>query len=81
MSDVIPEVTTEMLQAFAEAWNRHDVDALIWASTSPFRVRRHLGQLSTAATVSRCPQPGVQSRGSGVPVVIEQNQGLTISEF
>ena len=29
MSDVIPEVTTEMLQAFAEAWNRHDVDALM----------------------------------------------------
>ena len=29
MSDVIPEVTTEMLQAFAEAWNRHDVDALL----------------------------------------------------
>jgi steroid delta-isomerase-like uncharacterized protein len=29
MSDVIPEVTIEMLQAFAEAWNRHDVDALM----------------------------------------------------
>lgn len=29
MADVIPEVTTEMLQAFAEAWNRHDVDALM----------------------------------------------------
>src|ERR1700704_2666255 len=29
MSNVIPEVTTEMLQAFAEAWNRHDVDALM----------------------------------------------------
>ena len=29
MSDVIPEVTTEMLQAFAETWNRHDVDALM----------------------------------------------------
>ena len=29
MSDVIPEVTTEMLQAFADAWNRHDVDALM----------------------------------------------------
>jgi steroid delta-isomerase-like uncharacterized protein len=29
MSDVTPEVTTEMLQAFAEAWNRHDVDALM----------------------------------------------------
>jgi steroid delta-isomerase-like uncharacterized protein len=25
----IPEVTTEMLQAFADAWNRHDVDALM----------------------------------------------------
>ena len=24
-----PAVTTEMLQAFAEAWNRHDVDALM----------------------------------------------------
>ena len=29
MSDVIPEVTTETLQAFADAWNRHDVDALM----------------------------------------------------
>ena len=29
MLNVIPEVTTEMLQAFAEAWNRHDVDALM----------------------------------------------------
>jgi len=29
MSDVIPKATTEMLQAFAEAWNRHDIDALM----------------------------------------------------
>ena len=29
MSKMIPEVTTEMLQAFAEAWNRHDADALV----------------------------------------------------
>ena len=29
MVDVIPGVTTEMLQAFAEAWNRHDIDALM----------------------------------------------------
>ena len=29
MGDVIPEVTTEVLQAFADAWNRHDVDALM----------------------------------------------------
>jgi steroid delta-isomerase-like uncharacterized protein len=29
MSNVTPEVTTEMLQAFAEAWNRHDADALM----------------------------------------------------
>ena len=28
MTDV-PEVTTELLQAFADAWNRHDVDALM----------------------------------------------------
>lgn len=27
MSGVITEVTAEMLQAFAEAWNRHDVEA------------------------------------------------------
>ena len=38
MSDVIPEVTTEMLQAFAEAWNRHDVDALM--AENPFRSLR-----------------------------------------
>ena len=29
MPDVIAEVTTEVLQAFADAWNRHDVDALM----------------------------------------------------
>lgn len=29
MAKVIAEVTTDMLQAFADAWNRHDVDALM----------------------------------------------------
>ena len=29
MSRAIVEVTTEFLQAFADAWNRHDVDALM----------------------------------------------------
>jgi steroid delta-isomerase-like uncharacterized protein len=29
MADAIPQVTTEALQAFADAWNRHDVDALM----------------------------------------------------
>jgi len=29
MPTVIPEVTTEVLQAFADAWNRYDVDALM----------------------------------------------------
>ena len=29
MANVIPELTTEILQAFADAWNRHDVDALM----------------------------------------------------
>jgi len=29
MSKVIAEVTTEVLQAFADAWNRHDADALM----------------------------------------------------
>jgi steroid delta-isomerase-like uncharacterized protein len=29
MRNVIAEVTTEVLQAFADAWNRHDVDALM----------------------------------------------------
>jgi steroid delta-isomerase-like uncharacterized protein len=29
MSNLIAEVTTEVLQAFADAWNRHDVDALM----------------------------------------------------
>jgi steroid delta-isomerase-like uncharacterized protein len=29
MSKVIPEVTPEILQAFADAWNRHDADALM----------------------------------------------------
>jgi steroid delta-isomerase-like uncharacterized protein len=29
MPSVIANVTTEMLQAFADAWNRHDIDALM----------------------------------------------------
>ena len=29
MPDVIAEVTTKVLQAFADAWNRHDIDALM----------------------------------------------------
>ena len=29
MRNVTPEITTEVLQAFADAWNRHDVDALM----------------------------------------------------
>ena len=29
MSNAIAEVTPEVLQAFADAWNRHDVDALM----------------------------------------------------
>jgi taurine dehydrogenase small subunit len=29
MPTVITQVTTDMLQAFANAWNRHDVDALM----------------------------------------------------
>jgi len=29
MADAIPEVTADFLQAFAEAWNRHDVEALM----------------------------------------------------
>lgn len=29
MANVIPEVTTEDLQVFADAWNRHDVEALM----------------------------------------------------
>jgi ketosteroid isomerase-like protein len=29
MSDVIPEVTIDLLREFAEAWNRHDIDALM----------------------------------------------------
>ena len=29
MKTVTPEVTTEVLQAFADAWNQHDVDSLM----------------------------------------------------
>jgi steroid delta-isomerase-like uncharacterized protein len=29
MAKVIGEVTTDVLQAFAEAWNRHDIEALM----------------------------------------------------
>ena len=29
MDNVIPKITTEFLQTFADAWNRHDVDALM----------------------------------------------------
>jgi steroid delta-isomerase-like uncharacterized protein len=29
MSQIVGEVTTQWLQTFADAWNRHDVDALM----------------------------------------------------
>ena len=29
MPNVVHQVTTETLQAFADAWNRHDIDALM----------------------------------------------------
>lgn len=29
MPDAAPEITTDTLQNFAEAWNRHDIDALM----------------------------------------------------
>lgn len=29
MTDVIPGVTPDVLQAYADAWNRHDVDAIM----------------------------------------------------
>ena len=29
MANVTPEITAEVLDAFADAWNRHDVDALM----------------------------------------------------
>lgn len=29
MANVMSDVTTDVLQAFADAWNRHDVDALM----------------------------------------------------
>ena len=29
MANVSPDATTDLLQAFADAWNRHDVDALM----------------------------------------------------
>jgi ketosteroid isomerase-like protein len=43
--NVMAEVTTELLQAFAEAWNRHDVDALMSFMTEDcrFRTRPHRG--------------------------------------
>jgi steroid delta-isomerase-like uncharacterized protein len=29
VAKLIPEITTEVLQAFADAWNRHDVDGIM----------------------------------------------------
>ena len=33
MADLAPAITIEFLQAFADAWNRHDVDALMSCMT------------------------------------------------
>jgi steroid delta-isomerase-like uncharacterized protein len=30
MSNLVAEVSPEVLEAFADAWNRHDVDTLMW---------------------------------------------------
>ena len=37
MSDILEEVTTHYLQAFADAWNRHDADALMTFMTNEMR--------------------------------------------
>ena len=71
MSNVIAEVTTELLQAFADAWNRHDVDALMSfmttiASSKPLQARRSAAPGTRAGgraswlrgsldNLSRCP--------------------------
>ncbi len=34
MSEVVAAVTTQMLESFADAWNRHDADALMSFMTS-----------------------------------------------
>ena len=43
MTDLKVQVTTEVLQAFADAWNRHDADALMSFMTDDcvFEERSH----------------------------------------
>ena len=48
MGDVIAEVTTELLQAFADAWNRHDVDALMSFMTEDCVFEASAGPTSAA---------------------------------
>ena len=33
MPDAVEQATVAFLQAFADAWNRHDIDALMWFMT------------------------------------------------
>ena len=59
MAAVMREVTVEVLQAFADAWNRHDVDALMsmMADDGAFEAsagdnvdgERHVGRLAVRA--------------------------------
>ena len=54
MRDKSLEITTEVLQAFADAWNRHDVDALMAFMTNDcgfeaLQVQTFAGRVTRAA--------------------------------
>lgn len=49
MKTQVPEVTVEVLQAFADAWNRHDIDALMsfmMRTTVPSSLLRELTRVA-----------------------------------
>ena len=58
MPTAVVEMTTETLQAFADAWNRHDVDALmsfmtddcVFESTKPTVVKTSFRQSAPSST-------------------------------
>ena len=63
MPKVVPEVTTDVLQQFADAFNRHDIDALMSFMTEDC-VLKPLQAQTSAAPDTQAVTCSIRLRGS-----------------
>ena len=78
MPDVIAEVTTEVLQAFADAWNRHDIDALMSFMTEDcvFEPLQALRSAAPGMQVVRLCEPASRRYGQPSPMPTGVARGI-----